>query len=77
MTLKAFWKDPYQTHLEAEVASVSGEVITLKETIFYAFSGGQEGDSGTIGGYPVVQAHKKGKEIYLKLPAGNIDKIMG
>ena len=68
MTLKVFWKDPYQTHLEAEVASVSGDVITLKETIFYAFAGGQEGDSGTIGGYPVVQAHKKGKEIYYVLP---------
>jgi len=68
MTLKVFWKNPYQIHLESEVASVTGEVITLKATIFYAFSGGQEGDSGTIGGYPVINAHKTGKEIYYTLP---------
>jgi len=67
MTRKIFWKDPYQTHFETEVTSVCDEIITLKETIFYAFAGGQEGDCGSIGGYPVIEAHKSGKEIYYSL----------
>ena len=68
MTQKIFWENPYQWRHETEVTSVCGEVITLKETIFFAFSGGQESDSGTIGGYPVINAHKTGKEIYYALP---------
>ena len=68
MTKKIFWKDPYQTHLETHVTSIDGEVITLKETIFYALSGGQESDSGLIGGFPVIEARTKGKELYYLLP---------
>lgn len=76
MTQKIFWIDPYQTHLETEVTSVSDDIITLKETIFYAFSGGQEGDAGSIGGYPVIESHKSGKEIYYSLP-DNHDLAIG
>jgi len=36
---------------------------TTKETIFYAFSGGQESDSGSIGGYFVYEAKKEDKSI--------------
>ncbi len=69
MTQKIFWKNPYQTILNTEVSSVLiGGVITLRETIFYAFSGGQESDSGTIGGLPVLEAKKDGQEIYYSLP---------
>jgi alanyl-tRNA synthetase len=39
-TKKMFWKDPYLTQLETIVTSVDKNVITLKETIAYAFSGG-------------------------------------
>ena len=48
MTKKIFWQDPYLTELETAVQTVKGNQITVKETIFYAFSGGQESDHGTI-----------------------------
>jgi NAD(P)-dependent dehydrogenase (short-subunit alcohol dehydrogenase family) len=64
MTTKVFWKDPYLTELETTVRTVCGNKITLVETIFYAFSGGQESDAGTIGGYQVLNAQKDGTEIY-------------
>ena len=68
MTQKLFWTDPYQTHLETEVTSVTAAGLTLKDTIFYAFAGGQESDTGSIGGFPVIEARKSGKEIYYILP---------
>lgn len=68
MTRKAFWFDPYRTTHETLVTSVHGVEITLDSTIFFAFSGGQESDHGTIEGYPVVSARKDGKEIIYTLP---------
>jgi alanyl-tRNA synthetase len=64
MSRKIFWQDPYQTALETTITSVNGTVITLAETIFYAFAGGQESDSGTIGGLPVLEARKDELEIF-------------
>ncbi len=49
------------------VQTANGNKITVAETIFYAFSGGQESDSGTIGGYKVLEAKKDGKEIFYTL----------
>ncbi|MCD6045302.1 MAG: alanyl-tRNA editing protein [Gammaproteobacteria bacterium] len=63
MTKKIFWQDPYLTELGTTVQTVHGNQITVAETIFYAFSGGQESDQGTIGGYKVLEARKDGKEI--------------
>lgn len=60
MTKKIFWQDPYLTTLETHVKTVQGNQITLDETIFYAFSGGQESDHGTIGGFKVLGARKAG-----------------
>lgn len=68
MTQKVFWQNPYQTDHDTFVASVDGSQITLESTIFFAFSGGQESDYGTIGGYPVASAVKKGSEIIYTLP---------
>lgn len=69
MTKKIFWENPYLTQLNTVVKSVQGDQITLNETIFYAFSGGQESDSGTIDNYPVLEAKKEGKQIYYTLPS--------
>ncbi|WP_224964150.1 alanyl-tRNA editing protein [Acinetobacter guillouiae] len=69
VTKKVFWEDPYQTQLSTRIAGVTNENITLEETIFYAFSGGQESDAGTIGGYPVIAAAKQGLDIVYTLPA--------
>lgn len=68
---KHFWADPYCARLDTQVASVQGEVLTLAETIFYAFSGGQESDRGTIGGQAVLEARKDGHEILYTLAAGH------
>ena len=71
MTKKLFWQDPYLATIDTVVESVSGNAITLRETIFYAFSGGQESDTGTIGGYPVIEARKSGLDIQYALPEGH------
>ena len=68
MTGKLFWTDPYQTTLTTTVARVEGSQLWLQDTIFYAFSGGQESDAGTIAGWPVVQAEKQGQDIVYTLP---------
>jgi len=63
MVEKLFWQDPYRTSLETRIAAIEGDVVTLEETIFYAFSGGQESDAGTIGGRKVLEARKDGADI--------------
>ncbi len=67
MTRKLFWQDPYQTELLSNVIAVDGNHIQLDETIFYAESGGQESDSGTIGGIAVLHAQKHGKSLIYTL----------
>lgn len=53
------------------MTDVRDNVVTLRETIFFAFSGGQESDRGTIGGHEVLDARKIGTEILYTLPAGH------
>jgi Ser-tRNA(Ala) deacylase AlaX len=71
MTQKRFWDDPYLTQLDTQVTHVNGPDITVEQTIFYAFSGGQESDEGTIGNYCVLQARKEGQEIVYTLENGH------
>ena len=47
MVAKLFWQDPYRISLDTRIVAVDGEWVRLEETIFYAFSGGQESDAGT------------------------------
>lgn len=68
MTHKQFWLDPYQTRLGTTVSHVAGAQVRLASTIFFAFSGGQEGDRGSIAGLPVLAAHKRGRDIVYTLP---------
>ncbi|MDR3428805.1 alanyl-tRNA editing protein [Silvimonas sp.] len=67
MTHKQFWQDPYQTRLQTRITSVNDALVTLESTIFYALSGGQESDSGTIGGHIVLQASKADHDIVYTL----------
>jgi Ser-tRNA(Ala) deacylase AlaX len=67
MTKKLFWEDPYRTHLDTTLTSVNGADVTVEQTIFYAFSGGQESDDGTIGGKRVLSARKERKDIVYTL----------
>ncbi|MDC7689222.1 alanyl-tRNA editing protein [Vogesella indigofera] len=71
MTHKTFWDDPYRCELATQVATVDGARVTLQATIFYAESGGQESDSGSIAGLPVLQAEKLGRDIVYTLAAGH------
>jgi Ser-tRNA(Ala) deacylase AlaX len=71
MTRKIFWEDPYLTQIETRIASVKENDITVEQTIFYAFSGGQEGDHGTIGNIRVLEARKEGREIVYTLENGH------
>jgi Ser-tRNA(Ala) deacylase AlaX len=50
---------------------VNADLITLDRTVFFAFSGGQESDAGTIGGVRVVEAKKNGTEIFYQLETGH------
>jgi len=68
MPLTRCWSDPSLTRLDTVIASADGPDVTVTETIFYAFSGGQESDSGTIGGRPVLGARKDGLAIVYTLP---------
>ena len=69
MTLKVFWQDPYLTRLDTRIAAVNANLVTVEQTIFYAFNGGQESDSGTIADRPVLEARKDGLEIFYALDA--------
>lgn len=68
MTIKRFWTDPYLAALETRIASVEADTVTLVESIFYAFSGGQESDHGTIAGCEVLEARKSEATIIYRLP---------
>lgn len=71
---KIFWENPYLSELNAEVVSVSNSRITLDQTIAFPFSGGQQSDSGTIGGYEIINAEKSGLEIYYTIPENHAIK---
>jgi alanyl-tRNA synthetase len=75
MTQKVFWNDPYQTELDTVITHVAGDQVQVKETIFFAFSGGQESDAGTLGGYAVLLARKQGLDITYTLPMDHTLKI--
>ena len=71
MTERLFWNDPYLTCVETTITGVAGDVVTLASTVFFAFSGGQESDEGTIGGHEVLEATSDGAEIRYRLPEGH------
>jgi len=71
MTRKIFWKDPYLNQLETYITSVKGNDITVEQTNFFAFSGGQESDHGTIGNSHVLQARMEDREIIYTLEQGH------
>jgi len=67
VSTRVFWDDPYLPRVETTVAWVHGESVTLAETNFFAFAGGQERDHGTIGGHEVLDARWDGPSIVYRL----------
>jgi Ser-tRNA(Ala) deacylase AlaX len=64
---KLFWENPYMNEIQAKVTSVDNDIVTLDKTIAFAFSGGQQSDSGTISGHEIIEARKESKEIFYKI----------
>lgn len=62
MTQKLFIDDAYLREFEAEIVAVLPQGIVLDRTAFYATSGGQPGDTGTINGVAVTDTVKN-KEV--------------
>ena len=53
-TIKLFDKDHYLKEFDAEILEVDGVNVILNQTAFYAQSGGQAGDRGTLNDTQVV-----------------------
>ncbi len=75
VTQKLFWADPYQTQLDTHITSVDRNDVTVDQTIFYAFSGGQESDAGIFNNHAVLQARKEGQNILYSLSEGHGFKV--
>jgi alanyl-tRNA synthetase len=58
-----FYEDPYKREFKAKVIGVEGKGVILDGSCFYAASGGQESDSGFIGGMRMSRAEKIGNVI--------------
>lgn len=53
-TERLFWADPYLQKFTATITSIEGNAVALDRTAFYANSGGQIGDTGTLNDIPVI-----------------------
>jgi len=60
MARKIFYENAYDATCTAKVAAVEGNAIILDQTIFYGESGGQPGDTGTLGGVKVIGTKMRG-----------------
>jgi Ser-tRNA(Ala) deacylase AlaX len=71
MTRRLFWDEPYRAAVDTVISAVDGDTLCLRDTIVYAFSGGQESDRGSIAGLPVLEAGLADGELRYSLPAGH------
>jgi alanyl-tRNA synthetase len=55
--------EPYRTSFDATVAAIDETNVVLSDTYFYAESGGQPADRGTLGGISVVDVQKRDGDV--------------
>ena len=54
MTIRLYDEDHYLKEFDAKVVRIDDNLVELDQTAFYAESGGQHGDTGTLNGETVV-----------------------
>lgn len=75
-TKQMFYKDPYKYKFRAKVLAVEGDLVVLDKTYFYAESGGQESDVGTMKDMRVVHVDKVGNVAVHKVE-GEMQAVVG
>jgi len=81
-TEKLFHADPLQRTATAVVLHVDREFVVLDRSIFYAESGGQEWDEGTMSGIKVVDVQdQSGRPLFVRgtrvpLPTVNVETVI-
>lgn len=73
-TAQLYHHDPYATTATAVVLAVEGHHAVFDRSLFYAESGGQVADQGTVDGQRVVDVQKAGGRPY-QLPNGEVATI--
>jgi len=76
MTTRLYDEDHYLAEFDAKVSEIDGLNVVLDQTVFYAKSGGQAGDRGTINGEEVVDTILvDGKHVHVMAeePGFNVD----
>ncbi|MCK5321638.1 MAG: alanyl-tRNA editing protein [Candidatus Aenigmarchaeota archaeon] len=63
MSRKLFWEDPYMKTAKVQVVSIDGTDVVVDKTIFFAFSGGQADDYGSVGGIKLSGLRVEGDDI--------------
>ena len=71
-----FYKDPSKYKFRAKVLAVEGDLIVLDKTYFYAESGGQETDLGTMKDMKVVHVDKVGNVVVHRVE-GEMQAVVG
>jgi alanyl-tRNA synthetase len=66
-TKQLFYKDPSKYKFRAKVLAVQGDLVVLDKTYFYAESGGQESDTGTMKDMKVLRVDKVGNIVVHKV----------
>ena len=61
---RKYWDDSYLCDYQTNITSVNENEITLKETIIFSFSGGQQSDLGYINEYQVLSSRIEDDDIY-------------
>ena len=71
-----FYKEPYKHKFRAKVLAVMGDLVVLDKTFFYAESGGQESDHGTMKEMKVAHVDKIGNIVVHKVE-GEMQAVVG